>query len=141
MKTKFEKLGTLPKAGPMGRAIRLFNGIVILYFFLLVLQNYAGLVRLREGWDTPSSLFFWLGAAWSFLLIPHMIDRGFTLTWGPWAQLVFFIIVLGVVAFDFWHYGSLWGPLLGLLVFLLMAYVFGHLGLSYIVAGIFATPS
>ena len=140
MKTKFEKPGTLPKAGPIGRTIRLSNGIAILYFFVLVLQNYTGIVRLREGWDIPTGIFFWLGAAWCFFLLPHMIDRGFTRTWGPWTQLVFIIIVLGAAAFDFWHYGSLWGPPLGLLVFLLMAYVFGHLGLSYIVAGIFATP-
>ncbi len=140
MKTKFEKPGTFPKAGPIGRTVRMVNGIVILYFFTLVLQNYAGFIGLREGWDVPKGVWWWIGAGYCFLLLPVMINRGFTRQWGKRPQLVFLVVALAAAGFDFLHYGSLWGPPLSLLVVLLMAYVFGHLGLSYIVAAIAASP-
>ena len=140
MKTKFEKPGTFPQAGPIGRTVHIVNGIVILYFFILVLQHYAGFIGLREGWDVPKGVWWWIGAGYCFLLLPVMVNRGFTLEWGKRPQLVFVLLALAAAGFDFWYYGSLWGPPLSLLVVLLMAYVFAHLGFSYIVAAVAASP-
>ncbi len=140
MKTKFEKPGTFLKTGPIGRTVRMIAGVVILYMvFPPILMHHESLTRLRQSWDMPSAV--WLPAIFlAVYLLPRMIDRGFTVQWGYRSQLVLGLLALGAVAFDFTYYGSLWGPPLGWLVLLTIAYVFGHIGLSFIVAGIAATP-
>lgn len=140
MKTKFEQPGTFPPTGPLGRTIRFLLGVLILYLvFPPMVKHYEAITRLREGWETPIGNLF-LAILFAVYLLPHTLDRGFTLKWGHRSQLVLLLLALAAAAFDFAYYGSLWGPPLGWLVLLTIVYVFGHLGLSFIVAAIAATP-
>ena len=111
----------------------------MLYWFIQVLTGYRGLLALRQGWDVPQGTW-WIGAALCFYFLSNVVNRGFTRAWRWWPQLIFGLLALLAVVFDFWYYGSLWGPPLGLLLFLLMAYVLGHLGLSFLLAGVLGTP-
>jgi hypothetical protein len=131
----FERPGTLPRPGLQGRATRILFGIASLAFFGWTLANYTTLVSSgvpNVGW--------WIGAGWGFYLLTDVINIGFTRTWGRWPQLVVLLLALAAVALDLSIYGGFWGPPLGLLVFLLLAFVFGPLGLSFILSAIFATP-
>ena len=140
MKTKFERPGTFQRTRPIGRTVRILWGVVILYLvFPSVFQYHESLTRLREGWDTPILNWF-LAIFFAVLLLPHMIDRGFTVKWGYRSQVVFGLLALGAVVFDLIYYGSLWGPPLGWLVLLTIVYVFAHLSLSFIISGFAATP-
>ena len=134
---KFERPGTITGPGPIGRIVRIILGIILLYFFIETLTGYEGLVRIRSDWPSGT---WWIGAAFGLYLLPGLVNIGFTRSWGRWPQVVFVLLVLAAVVFDLLQYGSFWGPPLGLLVFLLLTYFTGHLGLSFILAGIFAAP-
>jgi hypothetical protein len=90
--------------------------------------------------DVPTGLFLWFGVAFSFFFFDQIFNVGFTRTWGRWPQAILVLLAVGAVVLDLSIYGSFWAPPLGLLVFLLLAYVTGHLGLSFILAGILAAP-
>ncbi len=140
MTTVFEEAGTYPPPGPIGRASRLVVGVYLLLGVVLPLVRQSGaLIRVRTGWEIPGGT--WLPMLLlAVYLMPGIIDRGFTVGWGRWSWGVFGLLASGAAAFDLARYGSLWGPPLGWVTLLTMAYVFGHLGLSFTVAGLFATP-
>ena len=114
-------------------------GVVLSYFFIQVLTSYGGFVALRQGWDVPRGAW-WIGAAVCFYFFANTVNWGFTRTWGWRPQLILGLLLLAAATFDLLYYGSIWGPPLALLVLLLMTYVLGHVALSFILAGVFATP-
>jgi hypothetical protein len=132
----FEKPGSLPKPGPIGRMVRIVSGCALLYFFIVTLTNFGNYI----GLTVPKHPLMWLGVALSFYFLAYVVNVGFTITWGRWLQLITVLVAMASVVLDLSVYGSFWGPPLGLLVFVLLAYVTGHLGLSFILAGLLATP-
>ena len=132
----FEKPGSLPKPGPIGRMVRIVSGCVLLYFFIVTLTSFENYFSLT----VPKHPLMWLGVALSFYFLAYVVNVGFTITWGRWLQLIMVAAVLATVVLNLSIYGSFWGPPLGLLVFVLLAYVTGHLGVSFILAGILANP-
>jgi hypothetical protein len=114
--------------------------VIFLYLFYdfisAVLRNLTGLF----GLAVPRNVALWVGIAVSFLFLHHVVNIGFGRSWGLWPQAVVVVLALAAVAFNLWQYGSVWGPALGLLAFLLLAYVLGYVGLSSLLAGVFAAP-
>lgn len=139
MTVAFEKPGSLPRPGALGRGLRLALGILFLYFFLGNLTSFEGYLALREGWDVPGGTW-WIAAALGFYFLNDIVGMGFGRAWRWWPQLIFALLALAAATLDLWVYGSLWAPPLGFLVFLLVVYVFAHVGVSHLVAAIFATP-
>jgi hypothetical protein len=133
---RFEQPGTFPKPGPIGRIVRLLAGIGLLYFFAQALIAYDGFVRL----NVPRNPLFWIGVALCFFGLPTAINIGFGRSWGHWPQIIVLVLGLAAVIFDLIQYGSLWGPPLGLLAYVLIVYFTAHVGLSFLVQAIFATP-
>jgi hypothetical protein len=84
------------------------------------------------------SLLFW--AAFGLMLLPYVMNIGFGVNWRGWPRLVAIILLggaaLGALLID----GALtsniaWTPLK-----LFMLYVYGHLGVSFVISAIIATP-
>lgn len=136
MATKFEQSGAFPRPGPIGRTTRLVIGLVVLWFFTLVLRGYGNMVDLTS----PRSPLFWFGVVACFFGLPQVVDISVGRKWGRRLQLSSLVLALLAVAFDFVRYGQLWGPPLGLLTFVLLAYVTGFAGLSHLLAGLLAVP-
>ncbi len=132
----FEKPGSLPKPGPIGRMVRIVSGCALLYFFAVTLTNFGNYI----GLVVPKHPLMWAGVALSFYFLAYVINVGFTITWGRWLQLILVVAAMAAVVLNLSIYGRFWGPLLGLVIFVLLAYVTGHLGVSFILAGILATP-
>lgn len=140
MRTKLEQPGSYPKAGPIGRLVRLAVGVLLILLILLdYLPHRQAITRLREGWDNPL-LNISLGLLVALWLLPGMLNRGFGLKGGYRSVLGWAALALAAAVFDWVYHGSFWGPPLGWLVFLTMVAVFGHLGLSFIVAAAVGTP-
>ena len=135
-KIRFEKSASLPTPGPIGRIVRVVPGIFLLYLFVLILSNYKGFI----GSDLPRHPLLWLGIAVSFYILPEMVGIGFGRDFGRWPQLIFGLMALLAAVIDQVKYGALWGPLLGSLTYLLLAYVTAALGISLFLAGALATP-
>ncbi len=133
---KFERPGTLPKPGPIGRAVRILGGIFFLGLFILTVTSYTEIVSS----DVPTSPMLWIGVASIFLFVGYLVNVGFTLNWGLWPQAILILLAVGAVVLDLSIYGSFWAPPLGLLVFLLLAFLAGQVGLSLILAASLAVP-
>ncbi len=133
---KFLEPGSIERPGAIGRMARIVSGCALLYFLILTLIHHTSYVSLV----IPKDPGIWIGVGFSFYFLPDVINVGFTRNWRRWPQLIIFLVALAAVVFDFFQYRSFWGPPLGLLVFALLVYVTAHLGLSFILAGILATP-
>ena len=133
---KFERPGTLPKPGPIGRAVRILGGILFLGLFILTVTSYTEIVSS----DVPTFWFFWSGVAFSILVFSHQVNLGFNRICGWWPQVIVVLLAVAAVVFNLLQDGSFWGPPLGLLVFLLLALVTGQIGLSLILAASLAVP-
>jgi hypothetical protein len=120
----------------MGRGVRVIAGLALLYLFMTTLVDYADYVSL----SLPSQPMRWLGVAFSFYFLTDVVNRGFSRTWGRWPQWIVVLLALAAIVVDFLQFESFWGPPLGLLIFVLLAYVTGHLGISFLLAGILSTP-
>ena len=138
--TQFDQPGTHPTPKLMGRLTRLAAGVGILWMtFGSTLPYIQPFTRVREGWGVPG--WGWVpGALLALYLLPVIVDRGLGISWGGRSQLVVAALGAAAIVADFILYGSLWGPPLGWVILLAMWYTFGHLGLSFLVAAIFATP-
>ena len=132
----FEEPGTIPKPGPAGRIARLLAGLIVLYIFFEAVANF----RSFKALTAPRSFFFWLALAVSFFALPDVMNIGFGRRWRRKPQLVVFLLGVLAIVLDVVLYGSVWGPALGLISFLLIAYFTGHLGLSLVIQTVFATP-
>ena len=138
MSSTFEQPGTYPAPGLLGRTIRFLAGAIILYMIYPPLFTEYDAV-LRIGWRRH--MFGWLpGALIAIWLLPVMIDRVFTVTWGRRSQAGLGLLAAGLSLFSLFHDGSFWGPPLGWLLLMTIGCVLGSLGLSFLVAGLFATP-
>jgi hypothetical protein len=133
--TTFEKPGTFPKPGPIGRLLRITLGLITL--FTAANRAYFGTPELDVVAGDPG---FWFAAAISFYFLRDMIEGGFGLSsWGRRSQAVLLLLMVAALIFDLLVYGSVWEPALGVLVNWLMVIAFGYLGPSLLLNGIYAT--
>ena len=138
MSTQFEQPGSYPQPGLIGRTIRFAAGVGILYMVIPPVLQHNDLV-IRSGWETP--ILGWLpGFFLAVYLLPIIVNRGFSVKWRHRSQVVLGLLAIGAVVTDIIFYHRLWGPPLGWLVILTIGFVFGFLGMSFLVAGLFATP-
>jgi hypothetical protein len=93
---------------------------------------------LREA--VPTSPGLWFGAALCFYALQGMPDKGFERSWGRWPQLIFGCLALVAIVYSLIFSGHWWGRPLGALLLALILYVTGHLGLSFVLAGILGQP-
>ncbi len=138
MKTEMETPGSQPFPGPLGRIVRFGAGALILYMYLPeALFHHEGLIRI--GWHVE--MLGWLFAIVVGLhLLPVIIDRGFGLSWGRRPQLLFAALAIVGLGYDRIVYGTFWAPPVAWLTFVTITFVIVHLGISFVVAGLLATP-
>ncbi len=125
----------LPKPGPIGRSVRLALGLVLLYFAVSALTHYR-----LGGSPSARDLGVWIGLAYAVYFLPDVINLGFGRSWGRRPLFVGVTAVGAAGLIDLVSSGTVLGPALGLIVFVLIVYVFTHIGLSLILAAIIAAP-
>jgi len=128
-----------PAPRVIGRTVRIVVGAAFLYFFVEFIRQAPQILALRSGWNIPRGNW-WVGAILCILALPMLVNTGFSRRWGRWPQVVYLLLLCGAALCDWLAYGSLWAPPLGFIVLLLFLYVFAHVGLSFLVAGVAATP-
>ncbi len=133
--SSFERPGSLKKPGAIGRIVRLVSGLACLYGLFALLTQGIWLVR------TPLSHPAWLFLiAFGFYVFPHVVNIGFTRSWGRRPQLVIALLVIALGVLSLVQYGSFWGPPLGWFVLVWLVYIYAHLGISFLLSSIIATP-
>jgi hypothetical protein len=133
--TRFDRPGTLPDPGPIGRIVRLLLGV----WLLTVCWSYLRYpeVFIQEG--TPD-IGVLIGIAFGLWLIPPVVNIGWGINWKAWPRHVVVAILVVWTSGNLLLAGSWWTPGLGLFVWIVLLYTFGHLGLSFVLAAAIGTP-
>jgi hypothetical protein len=137
IETVFEEPGSLRKPGFIGRAVRFAFGAWLLW---------ALYTLLRYGWiilvDTtpPSRIEWWLFIILAFWLTPYVVNIGFTRNWWRAPQVVVVAAAALAIVIDLAVYGTWWAPPVGLFALAWLVYFSAHLGLSFVLSALIATP-
>ncbi len=135
---QFEDAGTINRPGTIGRCVRFGNGMGVLAVLIWIVTSYETFMSSENPGVLVATLIS-LAVFFAFVNFMAIISVGIVRNY-DWLLVVLVLAFLSAVVFDFVHYGHFWGPPLGVLALLFMGYVYTHLGLSYIVAGVFAVP-
>ncbi len=128
----FNEEGTLPSPGPIGRLVRLSMGAIIMKFI------YDWFVWIDSSdFDNP---FILLWIAVSVALVPYVVNIGFGFNGGAKPRYALLgIWVLAAVA-GFGIDSNLRSETLWTVVEITQIYIYGHLGISFVLSAILATP-
>lgn len=129
---RFDEPGTIAKPGPIGRIVRLSLGALCLW---LVWQ-----VATRSGTEDLFNPSFWVLAAFGLVLAPYVVNIGFGVKWGAWPRIVSIAAILVAAAVGFATSDSVLSTSLWATVAIWMGYICGHLGISFVLSAILATP-
>lgn len=129
---RFDQPGTLVKPGPVGRIVRLVLGALCLGL-VWQLALHTDVADLRN----PS---VWLLAVLALVLAPYVANIGFGVTWGSWPRIISVALLLGAAVFSYITAGDALAVPLWATVTLWMIYVYAHLGSSFLLSAILATP-
>ena len=123
--------------GILGRLFRIGIGALQLWFISQALPSFDLYVN-----SQPSSFWvpYFIAIAIALAVLPDVVNLGFRVNWGRKLRLTYFAIIAGAIVFDLIAYGGIWGPPLGLLLFIVGVYVHTHLGIAHVLAGIIGTP-
>jgi hypothetical protein len=129
---RFDKQGTLPPPGPLGRLLRLALGILILKLV------YDWLFTIDSGDYAQPFILFWI--AFSIALAPYVVNIGFGINSGakPRYILAGSWILAGIAGFLL--EATLRSEFLWSVVELTQVYLYGHLGISFLLSAILSTP-
>lgn len=129
---RFDAPGTLLRPGPIGRLVRLGMGALCSWWVW------------RLGWHSDASDLavpgYWFWFLFALLLAPYVVNIGFGVRWGAWPRIVFGTAAAGAAAISYLQQGSALGSPLWVTTQVVMLYVYGHLGLSFLLSAALATP-
>ena len=134
--TSFDDYGTLPPPGPVGRLVRLGSGLLCAWGVWNVWMHGDRLLDARIlqniGWE--------IMIVGGIMLVPYVVNIGLGLSWRFWPRVVSVAIILGGVTVGWALDGTWWNPAVGWSVRVWLLYIYGHLGISFLLSGLIATP-
>jgi hypothetical protein len=128
--------GSLERPGAMGRIVRLVLGIACFYALYELITYRAGII------STPVSALpnIALLVLVAFLIINYVVNIGFGRSWRRWPSLVSVAAMLVLAAVSWLSFGTPDHVLLGFALWVWLIYFFAHLGSSFVLSAIIATP-
>ena len=137
LETRFESSGALRPPGWVGRIVRVGFGVWLLYaLYMLIRYGWGVFVDLTP----PPNWTWWAFMAFGFWALPYVVNIGFTRSWRRKPQVALAAALAVAVIVDLLAYGTWWAPPLGVLVWSWMTYFSAHLGGSFLLSGMIATP-
>ncbi len=133
---KLDAPGTLPRPGPVGRLVRIGFGVLCLSYVYGLLQVTHGLTNS----DGRIHAVVWNGILLGLFLVSYVVNIGFSRAWKKWPAIVSAAALAIVAAVAYWMSGSIETNLLARSVWVWELYVFGHLGVAFVLAAIIGTP-
>jgi len=101
---------------------------------------------LRYGWGqlvrpgSPPNWTWWVFMAVGFWLLPYVVNIGLTKDWRRKPQVALAAALAATVVANVVIYGTWWAPPLGALVWMWLVYFSAHLGGSFTLSAVLATP-
>ena len=133
---KFDAPGTLPRPGPIGRLVRLIFGAACLWY-VYELSQIAGNLLTADGSIRP---VIWNGILIGLFLVSYVVNIGYSRAWKKWPAAVSAIVFAVIALSGYLTAGTIEKDLLARPVWFWELYIFLHLGLAFIIAGVIATP-
>ena len=129
---RFDAPGTLEKPGPIGRLVRLGSGVLCLWLvWQLAVDSNTSTLR------DPAYLLF---AFFCLMLAPYVVNIGFGVKWGAWPRIVSLGILVAGVIVSYAFAGNLLDIPLWATATTWMVYIYAHLGISFVLSALLATP-
>jgi hypothetical protein len=133
---KLDEPGLLPRPGPIGRLVRFGFGFLCLDYVYGLFQVSSNLI----GSDGHVRSVVWNGILLGLFLVSYVINIGYSRAWKMWPAAVSAFVFAGIALFGYMTVGTVETGLLARLVWLWELYIFSHLGLGFLIAGIIGTP-
>lgn len=128
--------GTLSPPGPVGRLVRLLFALLCLGF--LWTRLLADPLQVVARFPTDDELWPWAFAA--LYLFAYVVNIGFGRSWGRWPPFVAIMALFAMSCVSRATTGNWFGPPLAWAFLAWMAYTYAHLGLSFLLSAVAATP-
>lgn len=133
---KLDEPGSLPKPGPIGRIVRLAFGLPCLWY-VAALIDVSGSLRGSEDHIRP---LIWNGVLAGLFLISYVVNIGFSRAWGKRPAIASIAVFLAIAGFGYLATGTIETAVLARILWVWEVYVFSHLGIAFIIAGVIGTP-
>ncbi len=133
---RLEQQGSIPKSGPLGRLVRSVFGIASLYY---VFGLWSVRADLLSGGDSIRPLIL-NGILPGLFLVSYVVNIGFSRAWKKWPAYVSVALILTSAGFGYVQSGAFESLLLARTIWVFELYLFTHLGLSFLLSAILATP-
>ncbi len=133
---KLQAPGTLASPGMIGRLTRLVFGLLcVLYVYKLLSVTFSLL-------DSQQHIrpLLWNGLLPALFLVSYVINIGYSRHWRKWPAFISALILAAAALVGFLIDGVWESALLARTLWLWEMYLFLHLGLSFVLAAILATP-
>ena len=141
--TTFVESGTLVTPGWIGRLVRLGLGVLLLKFFYDLLRYEVLMDRGDTGLTSsqaPDQIWFWVLAIWLLWILPFVVNIGFGVNWRRWPQVVVLVAAGIAIVMSLSSEGKIWSEPLGWVLLVLLLYETLHLGVSFVLSAVLATP-
>lgn len=133
---KLDEPGSLPRPGPVGRLVRLGLGVLCLWYVYGLIQVSGNLITANES-IRP---LVWNGIVPSLFLVSYVVNIGYSRTWKKWPALISAATLAMIAAVGYAISGTIETNLLARSIWIWEMYIFSHLGLAFVIAGVIGTP-
>jgi hypothetical protein len=123
----------------VGRLVRLITGLLCGLVVFQVLKDLQGMLAIHP--DVQLDLSLWLAIAIGVYEIPDVMNIGFSTNWRPRnIRIAVLALLLLTSTVSLLSTGSLIGLPLALAAYAFLLYTFSHLGISFLMSALLATP-
>lgn len=128
--------GSLARPGPIGRSTRLLLGIACLYALYQLILHRDAIIA------TPVTAMpnIWPMIIPALLIFNYVVNIGFARNWRRRPAYLSIAAGVALAGTSWLAHGSPDHPVLGVALWLWLVYFYAHLGVSFLVAAILATP-
>jgi len=128
--------GSLERPGPVGRIVRLALAILCSYALYELIVYRASIIA------TPVSSLanFTVMVLAALFIINYVVNIGFGKSFGRWPSYISVSVMLVFAAMSWLAFGTADHPMLGVVLWLWLVYFYLHLGASFVLAAVIATP-
>jgi hypothetical protein len=128
--------GTLEPPGPVGRLVRMSLGFACFYALYVLVLHIQSIIQ------TPVSVLpnIALLVFAAIIIINYVINIGFGKSWGRWPSYFSIGAALLLALIGWLVFGTADHPLFGAALWAWLMYFFAHLGVSFVLSAIIATP-
>lgn len=128
--------GTLNPPGPIGRLVRMSLGCACFYALYVLVLQFQSIIQ------TPISVLPDIAVLVfaAIFIINYVVNIGFGKSWGRWPSYFSIGAALLLTTMSWLAFGTANHPMFGAALWAWLVYFFSHLGVSFMLSAIIATP-